>query len=280
MRSEKYVGQIFGTRKVISNKCTSEDFERAGMEVPKNDIYKYVLAECLCCGSIKPVLIERIKKHPPKRCAICSNITNKTKIKSITNQFIQYEEYSVINILYNGEVINAIIDNDDFERCQQRSWRISKKRNKLYVISGSKSKNDMIYLHQFIIGKAPDGYACDHIDGNSLNNRRNNLRFITISENARRVSVRIDSQIGIRGITYNKKEKRYVVDFVFDKKRFYSKHWKTIEEAVWCRYCYENYFGLDTLTRNPLFEKYNTLKDDEKEEVKNYVFENIGKPTV
>lgn len=283
MKTNKYDGQIFGTRKIIKSFCTDEDFKNAGVKIP-SERSKWVLGMCMCCGSVKPVHIGTLRRNLPKRCSICSNISNKSGIESITNHFIQYEEYSVINILYHGKIVTAYIDNEDFDRCKEKSWRISKKRNKLYVVSGSKSKGTMIYLHQFIIGKAPNGYACDHIDGNSLNNRRNNLRFLTISENAKRVSARIDSEIGIRGITYSKKEKRYIVDFVYDKHRFYSKHWKTIEEAVWCRFCYEKYFGLDTIIRNPLFNEYNTLNGDERTEIEAYVVHiietNIGKPTV
>lgn len=283
MKTNKYDGQIFGTRKVIKSFCTDDDFKIAGMDIPC-ERSKWVLGMCMCCGSIKPVHISTLRRNQPKRCSICSNISNKSGIKSITNQFVQYEEYSIINILYNGRIVTAYVDNDDFERCKEKSWRISKKRNKLYVVSGSKSKGTMVYLHQFIIGKSPDGYCCDHIDGNSLNNRKSNLRFLSISENARRVSVRIDSEIGIRGITYNKKEKKYVVDFSYDKKRFYSRHWEKIECAVWCRFCYEKYFRLETITRNPLFEKYDTLDENEKTEIETYVIcvieENIGKPTV
>ena len=81
-----------------------------------------------------------------------------------------------------------------------------------------------------------------------------------------------------------KKEKKYVVDFVYDKHRFYLKHWGTMEEAVWCRFCYEKYFGLDTIIRNPLFNEYNTLNSDERTEIEAYVVHiieiNIGKPTV
>lgn len=52
------------------------------------------------------------------------------------------------------------------------------------MMSGSLGKRGM-RLHTFIIGKPPDGLVIDHINGNGLDNRRENLRFVTPKENAR-----------------------------------------------------------------------------------------------
>ena len=44
----------------------------------------------------------------------------------------------------------------------------------------------MVYLkmHHAILGKPPQGYVVDHINGNRLDNRRCNLRFVTHQQNA------------------------------------------------------------------------------------------------
>lgn len=39
------------------------------------------------------------------------------------------------------------------------------------------------YLHHFILGKPPVGMEVDHINLNKLDNRKSNLRFLTIAEN-------------------------------------------------------------------------------------------------
>mgnify|MGYP004464917539 FL=1 len=263
-----YVGQIFGTRKIIRDYCEPHDWENV-KKIPKNKD-NYRLGQCMVCGAVMPVSIKLLKRFPPKRCSVCSGIGNRNKT-NLRNIWTLYDDHATMNIPFKQKIVTVYIDLIDYDLCKDRIWRISQKRNKFYVISGSKSKRTMIYLHQLILGKPENGYEIDHIDGNSLNNTRKNLRFITRGDNSRFVSVRIDSTIGIRGISFDKRGKFYCVDFTYDHIRFYNKPFKTLEEAVWCRYCFEKYFKLDILIKNPLFQQYNNLIDEKKDEISSYV---------
>lgn len=274
MKRIDYTNEIIGNRQIVRNYCINSDWTRLGLQVPTN-ASKYRLGKCLVCNETMPVDVKILKRFPPKRCAFCSNIGSKSTLPIRTNTWAIHEDYAVLNILYNNTIVSAYVDVEDVSKCQSKSWRVSKKRNKFYAVSGSK-KNGMIYLHQFIFGKPKEiGLEIDHIDGNSLNNRKANLRYLPRSENARLTSVRIDNEIGIRGVSYNKKGKVYQSDFIYDHKRFFFKNWKTIEEAIWCRYCCEQAFGMTTLINNPLFEQYNNLSLQEKNKISFYVSEKI-----
>ena len=134
----------------------------------------------------------------------------------------------------------------------------------------------MRYLHDMVLEDRNDGLEIDHIDGNSLNNRRNNLRAVSHQDNIdNQRATRIDNQIGIRGVVYCRSRKKYKVDFYYHGRRFYTKGWNTIEEAVWCRYCFEDYFGLPAIKNNFLATQYFTLDTDTKDAIQQYVLEKI-----
>lgn len=50
--------------------------------------------------------------------------------------------------------------------------------------SAAKNNQRKIFLHHAIIGYPLNGLCIDHVDGNPMNNRRNNLRIVTVVENA------------------------------------------------------------------------------------------------
>ena len=77
----------------------------------------------------------------------------------------------------------------------------------------------------------------DHIDGNSLNNKLDNLRMVTGSQNNQNTKCRITNALGIKNICYNKQYNRYEFHKCIDGKK-YSKYLKTLEEAVE----YKDYF--------------------------------------
>lgn len=81
----------------------------------------------------------------------------------------------------------ALVDDSDYERVIQFKWCVDTNDYKrFYAKHGYAYKNGKrpcIKLHHFLIGRIK-GKEVDHIDGNGLNNQRNNLRFCTRTQNA------------------------------------------------------------------------------------------------
>ncbi len=85
----------------------------------------------------------------------------------------------------------TVVDDEDFERIARHKWRAGKLRRGFYVMrhaelwrDGSGLTRCTIYMHREIVQTQP-GEMIDHRDGDSLNNRRSNLRICTHSGNAR-----------------------------------------------------------------------------------------------
>lgn len=73
----------------------------------------------------------------------------------------------------------AIIDDEDFKKVKQFSWFCNEWGYALYR-GGNPKKN--IRMHRLILD-APKNLEVDHINGNKLDNRRENLRLATKSQN-------------------------------------------------------------------------------------------------
>ncbi len=77
------------------------------------------------------------------------------------------------------------VDDEDFDFLNQWKWCAHTTRhNRTYVDRRDVRSNKSIFLHKEIM-KPPTGLVVDHIDGNPLNNQKQNLRVCTRSENIR-----------------------------------------------------------------------------------------------
>ena len=84
----------------------------------------------------------------------------------------------------------------------------------------------------------------DHIDGNPKNNHLSNLRYATTSENIMNSKIYERNTSGTKGITWSKRNKRWLVRITVNNKRIYIDSFDNIEDAIIARKNAENkYFG-------------------------------------
>lgn len=192
------------------------------------------------------------------------------------NLYGKAENFSTLTLKNKTNFYIVKFSAEDEDLLKRYHWRLSKKRNKMYACTGqSKNGDKIIYLHNLIKNFNPvDNYEVDHIDGDSLNNTRENLRIITRLQNIQNSKVRSDnSTTGIRGVSLDTRYNKYTVDFYHNKKRFYSKPMKTLQEATYLRYLYEERFlGKFRNKDNDLliFSLIDKLSLTEKAEIKSY----------
>jgi hypothetical protein len=65
-------------------------------------------------------------------------------------------------------------------------------------------------LHHLIAGAPPPGHCVDHINGDSLDNRRANLRVCTMAQN-RQNQTKVRGKVGYRGVMSNGRRYRAVL---------------------------------------------------------------------
>lgn len=76
------------------------------------------------------------------------------------------------------------------------------------------------------------GELCDHINGDILDNRRENLRPVTHSQNHQNgKAIRRDNTSGYRGVSYCNKRKKYYAQYHLNGKHNHVGCFETAEEA-------------------------------------------------
>lgn len=182
-----------------------------------------------------------------------------------------YDQYG--NVLFTYK-----FDKEDLEKAKQFKWRTVLKNNgkKPYLVTGNQ-ESQKEYFHRYIVNN-PKDKEIDHIDGNTLNNCKSNLRILNKFENQLNMKEQINSISKIRGISKNKKG-FYQTDFSYKTKRYYFKPMSNIEEAVYLRYLCEITFQKDFRYKENdtlILEYISKLSNERKESLYNYFKERIN----
>jgi hypothetical protein len=127
----------------------------------------------------------------------------------------------------------VMVDDEDYERISQIKWSLHDKTNKsLMIYARSTKKYGSIYMHRFIMNANKD-QKIDHINGNGLDNRKENLRFATHQENNFNKKPYENNQCGYKGVRQvNNRSKPYIATITYNALARYIGSYYTVEEAA------------------------------------------------
>lgn len=126
----------------------------------------------------------------------------------------------------------SVIDKEDLKRISNHSWCIQKNGKQGKIYAASRINKKLILLHRFILNITDRKVAVDHINGNTLDNRKENLRICSWSENLRNSNKHKDSKSLYKGIFYNKLNKNWRSRIFKDGKSYEIGSFKTDIEAA------------------------------------------------
>lgn len=140
------------------------------------------------------------------------------------NKYYKENDYMVMEIYSKsrGETYKCLIDIDDYEKVNKYAWNVDRD---LYVVNRKNGR-----LHNFLI-KHPAGTLLDHINRNPLDNRKENLRLATPSQNCLNRTLNKTNKAGHRGVRLSSDGYGYEACL----KRKHLGFFKTIEEAIEAR---------------------------------------------
>ncbi len=123
----------------------------------------------------------------------------------------------------------AIVDDDDYERLSAKRWRASVMKPRadgsvtVYAI-GSTSLRDgkerTLFLHRVVLD-APKGKQVDHINGDGLDNRKENLRICTNAENNRNRRPYPYGDSKFKGVSWAKRDEKWRATIKMNGKRIH-----------------------------------------------------------
>ncbi len=109
--------------------------------------------------------------------------------------------------LTQGQV--ALVDDEDYERLTTHKWQVFRHRSGKLYAARTRTMNGVKVgerMHRVITG-AGIGTLVDHINGNTLDNQKSNLRICTNSENMCNRGKQKDNTSGYKGVLFKKKHK-------------------------------------------------------------------------
>ena len=102
------------------------------------------------------------------------------------------------------------LDNEDYYKIisisKTTKWTAAKKKSGFYFQKQFPGEKKLTEMHRFIMG-SPKGKIIDHINRNTLDNRKSNLRICSHSANIRNGKLRINNSTGFSGIEKNMSNK-------------------------------------------------------------------------
>lgn len=124
----------------------------------------------------------------------------------------------IVNSPKHG-IVEVIISTSDLERVTAfpNSWIVTWNKDVNSFYCSGKMNSKMYMIHRWIMD-APRDKVVDHINHDTCDNRRENLRIVTHAENMQNRRPNKHSNSGIRGVSWKKKTGKWDVSIWVNKR--------------------------------------------------------------
>lgn len=143
----------------------------------------------------------------------------------------------------------TLVDDGDYEELAKYSWYMTGPKNHLIAARNGRLSDGLgpahrtVYMHRAILNPPAD-MVVDHINGNSLDNRRENLRICDRLRNQWNRRMQYNKKCGVRGVHWHGHSGLWHPTIKYYGKCISLGYYKTIEEAAVVRREAElKYFG-------------------------------------
>jgi len=131
-----------------------------------------------------------------------------------------------MKVIKSSNGFDILVDNEDYEYFNQWKWRC----HNGYACRTTRTKK--LYIHRELLN-FPKDKNVDHINRNRLDNRKENLRLATVSQNGINSDKRKDKTSSIyKGVSWSKHANMWKARINFNKKEFHLGYFKLEDDAA------------------------------------------------
>lgn len=167
-------------------------------------------------------------------------------------RFVSNEYYIDGNVVYvtlrwTKEKAIMLCDIEDWERLKDYTWGVGKSGGYATANVQDSGKHKVVKFHQVVMGQRK-GCVIDHINRNPLDNRKENLRFVTPRVNQINKGLSDKNKSGYAGVSWRKDSNRWRAQITVNGKAIGLGCFESLDDAIKARKAAEDkYF-------KPLFE--------------------------
>lgn len=195
---------------------------------------------CKCdCGNTTTVRGDLLKRGKTESCGCLQKEAVDRINKEINKKYNKYDLSGEYGIGYTSKGEEFYFDLDDYDKIKDYCWF----NTKGYICARCDNKRTL--MHRFVTN-CPDNMVVDHIGGEKTrsDNRKQNLRICTISQNNMNRKMTNRNTSGVVGVVWDKNKKKWEAIIRINKKQIHLGLFDNFEDAVATRkQAEEKYFG-------------------------------------
>lgn len=179
---------------------------------------------CQCdCGNILKTRSFSLTNGTTKSCGCLAKELRVARMK----KYNTYDLTGEYGIGYTSKGEEFYFDLEDYDKIKDYCWN----KHKEYI--ATRNVSGYILFHRLVMGISDENIAVDHINHNKSDNRKNNLRFVTDSQNSMNRGISSHNTSGITGV--NKCNGKWTARIGVNTKRIFLGNYDNFFEAVKAR---------------------------------------------
>jgi len=234
-------GQRFG-RLLVLERCENNYYGRTCW-----------LCKCDCDGKIVKITTKSLRNGDTQSCGCL----NKERLFESIKKYNTYDLTGEFGVGYDHKGDSFLFDKEDYDKIKKYCWIVAEEYVKAYSMGDFSHK--MIYLHRLIMGIDDKNIKIDHDNKTPSDNRKNNLRIATDTQNLQNCSLSIRNSSGVIGVDWMKSRCKYRARIQVNGEGIHLGVFNKIENAITARLKAEKEYFKEFAPQKHLFEEYGVI---------------------